>query len=150
ERSVASVLQHIVEGLGQQPHVALTRIWLRGPGDLCASCHMRRECPDQRFCLHLVASAGRPTHTISEDWSRLSGTSRLCPLTVRKIGHIGATGAPILLTDLTQEHAWIARPEWVQREGIRSFAGQPLLFRDDILGVLAVFSRVPLDARGFA
>jgi GAF domain-containing protein len=69
---------------------------------------------------------------------------------VRKIGHIGATGVPILLTDLTQEHAWIAHPEWVRREGIRSFAGQPLLFRDDILGVLAVFSRVPLDARDFA
>jgi hypothetical protein len=33
ERSVASVLQRIVEGLRQQPHVALTRIWLRGPGE---------------------------------------------------------------------------------------------------------------------
>ncbi len=80
ERSVASVLQRIVEGLGQQPHVALTRIWLRGPADLCASCRMRRECPDQRSCLHLVASAGQPIHAVSEDWSRLSGAFRQCKL----------------------------------------------------------------------
>jgi hypothetical protein len=47
----------------------------------------------------LVASAGQPTHAVSEDWSRLNGVFRRFPLTVRKIGHIGATGVPILLTD---------------------------------------------------
>ena len=38
---------------------ALVRIWLIEQGDKCARCNMRSECPDQRECLHLVASAGR-------------------------------------------------------------------------------------------
>ena len=32
-------------------------------------------------------------------------------------------------------------PEWGQREGIQSFAGQPLIFRGETLGTLVVFSR---------
>ena len=36
-------------------------------------------------------------------------------------------------------------PEWAEREKIASFAGQPLVFRDEILGVLALFSRKVLD-----
>ena len=36
------------------------------------------------------------------------------------------------------------RPEWIAAEGIRSFAGQPLLYREHVLGVLGVFVRVPL------
>src|SRR4029077_15687494 len=39
---------------------------------------------------------------------------------------------------------WIVRPEWAAREQIRSFAGQPLVFGQETLGVLAVFSRVEL------
>src|SRR4030095_1706024 len=36
---------------------------------------------------------------------------------------------------------WVVRPEWATREEIRSFAGHPLIFRDNLLGVIAVFSR---------
>jgi hypothetical protein len=52
ERSERSVLRIIVDGLAGQPHVALARIWLTGPGDICATCRMRPECPDQSRCLH--------------------------------------------------------------------------------------------------
>src|SRR5690606_9243864 len=34
---------------------------------------------------------------------------------------------------------WVADPKWIAREGIRSFAGQPLKFKGETLGVLAVF-----------
>ena len=110
ERSVDRVLTQIVQGLVTQPAVALARVWLIGPGDICQTCPMRAECPDQTRCLHLLASAGTPSNQ-REDWSRLDGAFRRFPLGVRKIGRIGATGEGILIEDLERDHDWIARPD---------------------------------------
>jgi transcriptional regulator with GAF, ATPase, and Fis domain len=148
-RSVETVLSRIVQGLLGQPGLALARIWLIGPGDICATCPMRSECPDQTRCLHLVASAGRSQCDAPADWSRLDGDFRRFPLNVRKVGHIGGTGEPILIRQGFPEDPWIARPEWARQEEILSFAGQPLVFRGEILGVLAVFSRVQMGASDF-
>ena len=148
-RSVETVLSRIVLGLLAQEGVALARIWLIAPGDICASCRMRPECPDQSRCLHLVASAGQPVAGIGEDWSRLDGDFRRVPLGVRKVGRVGGTGEPILINTDLAESSWIARPDWVRRERIVSFAGQPLIFRAEILGVLAVFSRAEIQAAQF-
>src|SRR5262250_154558 len=149
-RSVNLVLQRIVEGLAGQPGIALARIWLRGPGDLCSSsCCVRAECPDQRQCLHLRASAGRSVHDSGADWTRLTGDFRRIPLNMWKVGRIGESGTPILITkDLARDPA-IARPEWARAEGIMAFAGQPLIFKGEILGVLAVFSRDHIDQEQF-
>ncbi|MEP7341621.1 MAG: sigma 54-interacting transcriptional regulator [Acidobacteriota bacterium] len=150
ERSVQTVLQQIVEGLVAQPGVALARLWLKGPGDICVKCPMKLQCPDQMECLHLMASEGKSTKAGVEDWSRLDGDFRRFPLGIRKIGKIGATGEPLLLTDMRQEGEWIARPKWAESEGIQSFAGQPLIFRGEMLGVLAIFSRQTLQPQEFA
>lgn len=143
ERSLDRTLAQIVEGLVAQPGVALARVWLIAPGDICATCPLRGECPDQRRCLHLVASAGRSLSPASE-WSRLDGQFRRFPLGVRKVGRIGATGEGLLIEDVAQDVAWIVRPEWLRKERIRSFGGQPLVFRDERMGVLGVFSREPM------
>ncbi len=71
-RSADVVLNRIVSGLAAQQDVALARLWLAAPGDICGSCRLRDECPDQARCLHLVASAGNPIAS-AEDWSRLNG-----------------------------------------------------------------------------
>ncbi len=68
QRSVDNVLKLIVDRMAAQPEVALARIWLVGPGDLCANCHMRDQCQDQTSCLHLVASAGSSKQT-DEEWN---------------------------------------------------------------------------------
>ncbi|MGE0822927.1 MAG: sigma 54-interacting transcriptional regulator [Candidatus Binatia bacterium] len=149
ERSMPTVLTTIVQQLVRQRGVALARVWLTAPGDICGSCRLRPECPDQTRCLHLVASAGAPWTNRSEDWSRLDGDFRRFPLNVRKIGRIGATGDPILIVDIQQEKEWIARPQWAAQEGIQSFAGQPLIFRNDVLGVLGIFAREPLREQEF-
>jgi transcriptional regulator with GAF, ATPase, and Fis domain len=149
-RSVNLVLQRIVEGLAGQPGTALARIWLRGPGDLCSSsCRVRAECPDQRQCLHLRASAGRSTHDSGADWTRLTGDFRRIPLNMWKVGHIGGTGTPLLIAEDLPRDPAIARPEWASAEGIMAFAGQPLIFKGEILGVLAVFSRDHIDQEQF-
>ena len=149
-RSVHLVLQRIVEGLAGRPGTALARIWLRGPGDLCtSSCRVRSECPDQTTCLHLRASAGRSIYDSGADWTRLTGDFGRIPLNLWKVGHIGGTGTPIRIAeDLARDPA-IARPEWARAEGIMAFAGQPLIFKGEILGVLAVFSRDHIDQEQF-
>jgi hypothetical protein len=72
-RSVDLVLQRIIDGLLGEPDIALARIWLIAPGDICSSsCPVRSECPDQTRCLHLLASGGRSIHAPAEDWARLT------------------------------------------------------------------------------
>src|SRR5262245_49598650 len=77
ERDVEAVLRQIVAGLVQQSAMALARVWVVKPGDLCPSCHMRDACPDHTSCLHLLASAG--TSLTGEQWSRVDGTFRRVP-----------------------------------------------------------------------
>src|SRR5262249_54570662 len=71
------------------------------------------------------------------------------PFDVGKVGQVAASRQPILVEDVTAENDWIVRPEWAKREEIRSFAGHPLIFRDKLLGVIAVFSRHPLGPQEF-
>jgi transcriptional regulator with GAF, ATPase, and Fis domain len=149
-RSVNLVLQRIVEGLAEQPGTALARIWLRGPGDLCSSsCRVRAECPDQTECLHLRASAGRSIHDSGADWTRLTGDFRRIPLNMWKVGCIGGTGTPMLIAEDLATDPAIAQPKWASAERIMAFAGQPLIFKGENLGVLAVFSRAHIDQEQF-
>jgi hypothetical protein len=39
------VFKRIVEGLAAQDGVALARVWLIQPGDICEACRLREECP---------------------------------------------------------------------------------------------------------
>jgi len=152
ERSVDAVLQSIVHGLAQQTSVALARVWVTGPGDVCGSCRMQAVCPDRTACLHLSASAG--TSLTGEPWSRLDGTFQrvplgnasmaFCPSPVRAIA-TDRTGQLLHVSACSQ---W-AHPEWIQQEGIQSFAGHPLVFRGDTLGVLGVFRRALIDEQEF-
>ena len=149
ETSVDRVLAQIVDGLVAQTAVALARVWLIGAGDICETCPLRTECPDQTRCLHLSASAGVPLDGRA-DWTHLDGAFRRFPIGVRKIGRIGATGDGIFIEDVARDHDWIAHPDWVRRERISSFGGQPLVFNGEILGVLGVFSRDSCNPRTFA
>ena len=168
QRSVSAVLQQIVEQIADYPlkgsdhpkasaarkpapggvDIALVRIWLVSSGDICHECRFRTECPDQTKCLHLVASAGQSMEN-GKSWSRLDGQFRRFPVSVRKIGHIAATGKPIFLPDIGADSQWVARPEWVKAESITSFAGCPMVFRGETLGVLGVFSRTPFSEGDF-
>jgi transcriptional regulator with GAF, ATPase, and Fis domain len=157
EPDLASVLQQIVERMVDCPEegfakkteacadIALVRIWLKRPGDQCAECRFSEQCPDRTFCLHLAASAGKPLDAV-QNWMRLDGEFRRFPIGVRKVGRIAATGKPILISNFSIEHEWIVRPEWARSEGISCFAGHPLIFRGEMLGVIGMFSRTPFRA----
>jgi len=143
ERCVENVLKLIVDRTASQPEVALARIWLVAPGDLCSNCHMRDQCPDQTSCLHLVASAGTSQQT-GEEWTNLDGFFRRFPFGVRKVGKIASTGEPIEIADVAEHPEILARPDWAKAEGIRALGGQPLVHQGEVLGVLAVFTRACL------
>jgi hypothetical protein len=68
---LGEVLAEVTRGLVEDLDAALARIWLFGPGDVCATCVQAPHCPNRASCLHLVASAG-----LSE---RLSGEYRRVP-----------------------------------------------------------------------
>jgi len=146
EQRVDSVLQSIVRGLASQPGVALARIWLLPSADPPSVCHTASDRPDD---LCLVASAGTPINTPGEDWGFLQGHFARMPFNVGKVGQVAASRHPILVEDVAAQNDWIVRPEWAKREEIRSFAGHPLIFRDKLLGVIAVFSRQRLGQQEF-
>lgn len=144
ERSVDTLLHLIVDRLSQLPDAALARIWLLEPGDICPTCPMAAQCPDRTACLHLVASAGRSLES-GRDWSSLGGRFRRFPIGVYKVGLIASRAEAIEVPDLQEDGTWLADPGWARHERIRGFAGQPLLHRGQVLGVLGVFLRDRLD-----
>ncbi len=146
-RSVRQVLQLIVDGVSAPPNTALVRIWLTAPGDLCEDCRFRPQCPDQTRCLHLAASAGRSCS--NQDMTKIDGGFRRIPWGVFKTGRAAATAEPFLVPELTREDIDVQDPLWVEEEAIRSFAGQPLIFRDEVLGVLALFERAEITLEEF-
>jgi transcriptional regulator with GAF, ATPase, and Fis domain len=149
ERRSDAVPERVVGLIAAQDDMALVRVWLIAPGDLCPSCPMGPECGDRDRCLHLASSAGTPADP-SESWNRLGGAFRRVPLGRGKVGRVGATGSSLLLHDMSERSTWIVRPGWAAREGIRGFAAHPLVFRGDVLGVLGVFSRARIDVETFA
>src|SRR4051794_19966071 len=147
EQALPALLRLIVTRLSASPRVALVRIWLAQPTTDCGGCPLTDECRDRSHCLPLVASGGRSVVTPSTEWTRLDGAFRRIPFGVRKVGRIAATGEPIEAPDLSDPFPdWVVGPDWVRAEGIRGFAGQPLVHRGEVLGVLALFARGPIDA----
>jgi transcriptional regulator with GAF, ATPase, and Fis domain len=142
ERSLPKLLDLVTRRLAGSPRVSLARVWLIRKSLDCSGCLMARECPDRSLCLHLVVSGGRSVVDPAVTWTRTDGAFRRFPLGVRKVGRIGATGEPIEVPDLAAESSdWVVRPEWVRAERVEGFAGQPLVYRGEVLGVLAVFCR---------
>ena len=146
EKSIFALLNLIVQKLGDFQHIALARIWLIKPGDICEECHMAKECLDRTECLHLVASAGGSAIKPYQEWNGINGFFRRFPIGVRKVGKIAKTGKPFEVIHIKGDSEWIANLDWVKQEGIVSYSGQPLIANGKVLGVLSIFSRVTLDS----
>ena len=146
QRDLDKVLESVVESLVAQWDLALARVWLIEPGDICETCFLKAECPDRTRCLHLVAMPpALRIQRAGKTGFNADGFYRRLPLGVRRIGSIAATGELLRLSDASEAGDWFARNDWLRREQVQSFCGYPLTFRNEILGVLAVFSRTRVN-----
>ncbi len=112
------VLREITRGLVSDLEAAIARIWLLRPED-----------PGH---LQLVASAG-----LSE---KTDGSRSRVPIGSLKIGEIAQSRAPVCTTELLTD-ARFSDKEWIRENALRTFAGYPLEYGDELLGVLAIFAR---------
>ncbi|HEY8944151.1 MAG TPA: sigma-54-dependent Fis family transcriptional regulator [Polyangiaceae bacterium] len=132
-RSPDSVLAEMVRGLGMTEGVALARVWL-----------LRQE-PGTLPHLELKASVGASIVDPNQRWNRTDGAHAKIPITFGKVGLIASKNQPLLLQRGPRD--WIVEPAWAEAEDIQSFAGQPLTFRGQVLGVVAFFSRKRLEKK---
>ena len=130
------VLTTITQGLVDELDGAFARIWLLGPGDLCADCYKAADCTNRARCLHLEASAGLYTN--------LDGEYRRIPLGALKIGKIAQGFGAMHTNDILGDDR-LPNKQWMKDNGLRSFVGYPLKFRWELLGVIAMFGRRPLS-----
>ena len=144
------LLQRLVDRVLERPAVARVRIWLIEKGDVCATCARRPECPDQSRCLHAVAGKSRLIAPVDGEEKYTNFTDRFSriPLGVGVVGRIAATGKPIAVRDLDVDPGELGHVEWLKSEKIRGFNGVPIIYKGEVLGVIAVFSRtnVPDEA----
>lgn len=146
ERTTKALFDVIVSRLAEFSNVAMARIWILQPGDICSDCFSEPECSDRSNCLHLVASAGKSSKYHGVQWTNITGQYGRFPLGSRKVGYIASTGKPVIVKHIEKDSKWIADINWTRDENIQGFAGQPLIFQRKVLGVLAVFSKSILTA----
>ena len=65
-----------------------------------------------------------------------------------KVGRVGATGEAIVVKDLADDPAWLRRYQWAARAHISGLNIQPIKFKQEILGVLGIFTTIPTPAEG--
>jgi transcriptional regulator with GAF, ATPase, and Fis domain len=147
ERSLEALLPLVVSRLVEREDVALARVWLLAPGDVCAACPNRTACEDRTQCLHLAASAARPLDGEPVLHTNLLGSFRRIPVGAFKVGKVAKTISTVVVTDPAHD-PHIKRHEWVASERILGFAGQPLVTRGELIGVLGVFLRVTITPAG--
>jgi sigma-B regulation protein RsbU (phosphoserine phosphatase) len=113
-------LDRVVGAIAEHLDLTLVRVWTLADGD---------------DALRLVASAGMYRH--------LDGEHSRVPVGQWKIGRIAATRRSHVTNDVPNDEQ-ISDPDWARSEGIRAFAGFPLMAQDRCVGVLGVFSRLEL------
>ncbi|MET0406004.1 MAG: ATP-binding protein, partial [Cystobacter sp.] len=119
--SLHEMLQACAQALVDELGVAFARIWLHEPA---------------QDVLKLYASEGLHTH--------LEGPQARVPVGQSVIGLIAQERRPHLSNPVTEEPGeGVLEQAW--REGMKAFAGHPLLLGDKLVGVMALFSRQALD-----
>lgn len=129
-------LTHLATALASASDGALARVWGLGPGDLCAACAMRPECPDRTRCLHLIASAGVTQRT--------DGPFRRFPIGARQVGRAARDRRTFVAREGLAASG-LAESTWLATHAVRCFVAVPIVHGEGLLGVAAVFSRRDLS-----
>lgn len=119
ELSLEKILERLVSLGVARPDVAFAQVWLL-------------ESADQS--LHLATEAGSVPPRVSEATAPIPVGSGI-------LGEVAASGH--LATRCAGDADWegIADPAWLKRESIQSFVVTPIIFKDEVLGVLVGYLR---------
>ena len=120
-QTLEAALQSCADFVVRDLDAAFVRIWMLGDGE---------------SVLGLKASAGI--------YTRLDGQHSRKIVGEEKIGIIAQEQRPILTNAVLGDPA-ITDQEWARREGMVAFAGHPLVVDGKTAGVMALFSRRPLE-----
>ncbi|HUC85663.1 MAG TPA: sigma 54-interacting transcriptional regulator, partial [Candidatus Acidoferrales bacterium] len=149
ERSTDRLLETVVQRFAARPHVALAALWLVDRGDVCAACARQTQCADKLRCLRLAANASFPSQPAGEaPVDHLSRQFERIPLGFGPIGLVASTRQPFVTGDTGQDCSGIGEPGWAAQTGICGLDAQPIKFDGQLLGVMALFSRIPIPAQG--
>jgi len=136
---LADVLNIVVDALRATFDASFARVWLVGDGDLCSDCIHADICPNKEKCLHLKVTVG--IYAKDDEYLRI-------PIGALRVGRIAEERKPSMTNDLASDE-YVHNLEWLQGEGLTSFAGYPLLIGDELQGVIALFSRRPISSEEF-
>ena len=145
ERSIDILLKMIIEHMVQRPHIAIVQIWLKKQGDICNDCVISTNCKKNTLCLHLVASGGTSIKKKENNWSVLTGPRKRIPINFSTIGKVAKKKRALSKDEIEKEIDWQQRDIWAEGEKINGFGAQPLLFKNEVLGVIAIYSRIKAD-----
>ena len=143
EQSLEELLKKLVRRILDRPHVARVRIWLIDQGDICATCARRPDCPDQTRCLHAVAGGANmlSDQGEEEDYLHMTDPFSRIPIGFGAAGKIAATGKQLVLRDLDKDPGELFFLPWLKVDKVRGYNGVPIIYKGEVLGVIAVFSR---------
>jgi formate hydrogenlyase transcriptional activator len=148
EQSLEELLKKLVRRILDRPHVARVRIWLIDQGDICATCARRPDCPDQTRCLHAVAGGANMLsgQGEEEDYLHMTDPFSRIPIGFGAAGKIAATGKQLVLRDLDKNPGELFFLPWLKVDKVRGYNGVPIIYKGEVLGVIAVFSRANVPA----
>ena len=118
-------LQSIVDSLVRYFDAKFARVWF---------------VDNKKKFLILKFSAGK--------YKNLKGEFSKVSIRSLKIGTIVTTKKPIVSNDVINDHR-IKHHDWAKKEKMKSFAGYPLLYKGNVVAVLAMFSAKQLSPSDF-
>jgi len=148
EQSLEKLLQKLASPTVKRHDMACVQIWLVEKGDRCSACPHRQACPDPSRCLHLAAGCGDGTSEALD--AQVNDRNARLPLGVGFVGQVAATGRECQLRDEVGARSAIAKEfEWVKALRLCGCDAIPIMFKNDVLGVIVGFMResLPDEAR---
>ncbi|MEJ7602569.1 MAG: GAF domain-containing protein [Kofleriaceae bacterium] len=126
EESLPAALRRCAEAIVRNLGAALARIWIardRDELELCAQAGIERNDDSQRRLRVGLIEERSPEGD--------------------KIAAIAEDGSPFLTNDVATDPTF--KGSWTRRERIVAFSGYPLRIEDRVVGVMAMYSRQPID-----
>ena len=119
ERSLESLLNKLVARAVARPDIACVEVWLVDKAD---------------GCLHLALEGGAVPPKPSESATPI-------PVGAGVLGQVAAAGRRIAQRKSDADWERVSDPAWLRRENIESFAVTPIIFKEEVLGVIAAYLR---------